>query len=275
MHSCIYEGTVSHRRHEPVDHQFQYRLFMLYLDLDEIPSLVGRRALLGDTGKGLRSFLRADHLFDPAIPLAEEVRALVGQETGHEPGGPIRLLTQLRYFGYYMSPLNLYYCFDAGGERVETVVAEVNNTPWKERHCYVLWSGNRLDGSDELAFSHPKNFHVSPFMDMDMQYRWRLSQPDSALTIHLANTRNSHVEFEAGLSLLRRPLDRPNLRRMSLKYPMMTAKICAAIYFQALKLWWKKCPSYTHPKKHGEPAQVTPATQCQSCLPASKKQKAQ
>ncbi len=273
MHSCIYEGTVSHRRHVPVNHQFQYRLFMLYLDLAELPSLVGSSALIGDTAKGLRSFLRADHLFDPSMPLDEEVRALVRQETGHAPGGPIRLLTQLRYLGYYMSPLNLYYCFDAEGERIETVVAEVNNTPWKERHCYVLWQGNRLEGAGKLSFSHPKDFHVSPFMDMDMQYRWRLSQPGTALTIHVANTRDTQVEFEAGLSLLRRPLDRPYLRRMSLRYPMMTAKICAAIYFQALKLWWKKCPSYTHPKKHSSTPHATQVTQGQSFPPVRKSPK--
>ncbi|MCC7338196.1 MAG: DUF1365 domain-containing protein [Pirellulaceae bacterium] len=260
MYSCIYEGTVSHRRHEPVDHQFQYRLFMVYLDLDEMPALVGRRALIGASGRALRSFLRDDHLFHPALPLEEEVRLIVHQQTGHEVTGPIRLLTQLRYFGYYMSPLNLYYCFEADGKRVETVVAEVNSTPWNERHCYVLWSGNKKIETSGLAFTHAKNFHVSPFMDMDMQYHWRLTPPDSALTIHLANVRNSRVEFEAGLSLQRRPLDRPNLHRMSWRYPMMTGKICAAIYFQALKLWWKKCPSYPHPKKSSSATQTTRTT---------------
>lgn len=249
MHSCLYEGTVSHRRHVPVDHQFQYRLFMVYLDLDEIPAVVGRRALIGETGRVVRSFLRSDHLFQPAVPLADEVRSIIHEQTGHELSGPIRLLTQLRYFGYYMSPLNLFYCFEPDGKRVEAVVAEVNSTPWNERHCYVLWSGSRLSESSELAFTHAKEFHVSPFMDMDMQYHWRLTQPDSTLKIHLANARDLRVEFEAGLSLQRRPLDRPSLNRMSLRYPMMTGKICAAIYLQALKLWWKKCPSYPHPKK--------------------------
>lgn len=261
MHSCIYEGTVSHRRRVPVDHSFQYRLFMVYLDLDELESFTGRRSLIGTTKWSVRSFLRSDHLFDPAISLIEEVRNLICEQTGQTPAGPIRLLTQLRNFGYYMSPLNLYYCFDESGHEVETVVAEVNNTPWNERHCYVLWSGNRLEGANALRFSHLKNFHVSPFMDMNMTYRWRLARPADALTVHLANLRDSQVVFEAGMSLKRRPLDRHNLSRMTLKYPLMTAKIVAAIYFQALKLWWKKCPTYLHSKKQSESAQSPTCTQ--------------
>ncbi len=271
MHSCIYEGTVSHRRHVPVKHQFQYRLFMVYLDLDEIPALVGKHALIKTTGRSLCAFCRSDHLFNPAIPLATEVRAIIQEQTGECSTGPIRMLTQLRYFGYYMSPINLFYCFDAAGNRVETVVAEVNNTPWNERHCYVLWSGNRRGRFNELTFEHPKTFHVSPFMDMDMQYGWRLTQPDTALKIHLANARNSTVEFEAGMSLQRRSLDRPTLRCMFLRYPMMTAKICAAIYLQALKLWWKKCPAYTHPKKRNQSVPMTQSGQYQSHAATSEK----
>lgn len=253
MLSCIYEGTVSHRRREPVEHQFQYRLFMVYLDLDELPELVGRRGIIRSHRFASRSLLRQDHLYKPSLPLADEVRSLVAERTGQAPAGPIRLLSQLRYFGYYMSPLNLFYCFDASGEKVETIVAEVNNTPWNERHCYVLWSGNSTGAGESLEFQHPKDFHVSPFMGMDMQYLWRLATPGATLKVHLANAQNAQTIFEAGMSLQRQPLTRQNLRRMTMRYPLMTAKILTAIYFQALQLWWKKCPSYTHPMKLSPP----------------------
>lgn len=248
MHSCIYEGTVTHRRREPVEHQFRYRLFMVYLDLDELPSLVGPRGLISGSKHASRSFLRSDHLFDPSQSLADEVRNLIQQRTGFRSHGPIRLLTQLRCFGYYMSPLNLFYTFDERDQRVEYIVAEVNNTPWNERHCYVLWDGNREGGADELQFAHAKEFHVSPFMGMDMRYRWTLSTPGSVLQTHLANSYGSKQLFAAGMTLERRELSRQNLRRITLRYPVMTAQISAAIYYQALKLWWKKCPVHTHPK---------------------------
>ncbi len=249
MHSCIYEGTVTHRRTEPVNHWFQYRLFMVYLDLDELPAVVSRQGMIADGRHTSRSFLRSDHLFDTSKSLSSEVRELVQSHTGQTSRGPIRLLTQLRYFGYYMSPLNLYYLFDEDGMTVEFIVAEVNNTPWKERHCYVLWQGNGTQRETNWNCSHPKEFHVSPFMDMNMEYRWHVTKPGEGLAVRLANFQAHEQLFEASMKLQRRTLNRQQLRRMTLRYPLMTVQIVAAIYLQALKLWWKQCPSYTHPKK--------------------------
>ncbi len=249
MHSCIYEGRVAHRRHSPLTHQFDYRLYMAYLDLDELPQLLAHPSIISTRRYAPASFDRDVHLRETTGPLGEATRQLVEDHTGVRPQGPIRLLTQLRYFGHFFSPLNLYYCFDANGEDVDAVVAEVSNTPWGEQHCYVLWEGNRVAHDAGLHFMHPKSFHVSPFMDMNMDYRWRLSEPRSNLKVHLANLSDGEMIFDATMSLTRRPLTRQKLTAMFLRYPMMTAQITAAIYWQALLLWWKKCPFYSHPKK--------------------------
>lgn len=249
MYSCIYEGTVTHRRFEPVAHQFQYRLFMVSLDLAELPSLVAPGGLIANNKFSGRSFLRSDHLFNDSQSLETEIREIVFQQAGIHPKGPIRLLTQLRYFGTYFSPINLFYIYDEQDEHIEYIVAEVNNTPWQERHCYLLWEGNGTVGLDELRFSHPKQFHVSPFMEMDLEYRWRLSKPDAHLSVQLANFEDSKELFSARMELKRRVLDRQQLRRMTFRYPLMSLQIITAIYYQALKLWWKQCPVYYHPKK--------------------------
>jgi hypothetical protein len=164
------------------------------------------------------------------------------------PEGPIRLLTQLRYFGYYFSPLNLFYCYDEEGLRIEAVVAEVNNTPWNEQHCYVLWQGNRIAGERRLRFRHPKAFHVSPFMGMESQYDWRLSEPGEHVVVHIATSQQGQRQFDASMSLRRRPLARAELRSALIRYPWMTARIMTAIYYQAWRLWLKKVPFFPHPR---------------------------
>ena len=258
QHSCIYEGRVWHRRNAPVAHQFQNRLFMVYLDLAELAQLVGDGRLIGDRKMAGRSFLNSDHLFDETRSMRDEVRHVIEQQTGIRPNGPIRLLTQLRYFGHYFSPLNMFYVYDENDERVEFVLAEVSNTPWNERHYYTLWHGNQTGDRTSLRFSHPKEFHVSPFMGMDLEYRWNLTQPGDDLSIQLSNLRDDEVLFSAGMKLKRRELTNQQLNRMTLRYPVMTAQIVAAIYYQAFRLWWKKCPFYKHPKKPDSTSKAPP-----------------
>jgi hypothetical protein len=245
--SCIYEGHVQHRRLSPIAHRFSYALYMLYVDLAEWPALAG-------SGIGLRtaflspvSFRREDHLGDPAVPLAQAVHDLVRARTGWRPAGPVRLLTLPRNVGYYFSPLNLYFCFDGSGVTVEAVVAEVTNTPWLERHWYVLWEGNRIGGPQPLRFRHPKDFHVSPFMDMDAQYEWQLSPPGERLGVFIASLSEGRRFFDVSLALERRELNRGTLRRTLARHPWMTARVTQAIYWQALGLWLKRSPFHAHP----------------------------
>lgn len=247
MLSCVYEGHVRHRRLSPVEHRFRYGLYLLYLDLEELPALLKGGVGLSGAFFSPGSFLRRDHLGAPAIPLAESVRALVRERTGWTPAGPIRLLTLLRCFGYYFNPLSLYYCFDTTGRTVEAVVAEVTNTPWLERHWYVLWEGNRIGPAGSLRFREPKKFHVSPFMDMDADYDWRLSPPGPRLSVCLDSSRAGQRFFAVTMVLKRRTLSRGLMVRMPLCYPWMTLRVSQAIYWQAARLWWKKCPFFTHP----------------------------
>ena len=248
MHSCLYEGYVRHRRLSPAAHVFRYRLYLVYLDLDEMRTLLEGKYGLGRGAFSPASFRRTDHLGDPQMPLADAVRQLVEERTGWRPAGPIRLLKPLRNWGQYFSPLSLYYCFDSAGEKVEGVVAEVTNTPWRERHWYVLWQGNRVGEPPELRFRHPKAFHVSPFMAMEQSYDWRFTDPAAALTVHMENFEAGRKLFDATMVMRRRPITGPQLARVLVGYPLMTVKVVAAIYCQALRLWWKRTPFHPHPK---------------------------
>ena len=245
MQSCVYEGRVEHERAAPVAHAFGYRLFMLYLDLDELPNVFAGRWLWSARRPALAWFRRADYLGDPREPLAASVRRAVAAATGHTPSGPIRLLTHLRYFGYCFNPVSFYYCFDAAGATVETIVAEVHNTPWNERHCYVLDAA----GGPARRFTTAKALHVSPFMPMDVEYDWAFSAPAERLTVAMRCVRAGERQFSAALDLRRREIDGSTLATMLARYPFMTAKVIAAIYWQALRLWSRGCRGYVHPSK--------------------------
>jgi DUF1365 family protein len=226
----------------PVVHAFRYRLFMLYLDLDELPGVFAGRWLWSTERRALARFRREDHVGEPREPLGKSVRDLVERDTGRRPEGPIRLLTHLAYFGYCFNPVSFYYCFDAAGRTVETVVAEVNNTPWGERHCYVLDAG----GAPAQRFATTKELHVSPFMPMDVRYEWLFGAPGDRLTVAMACDRGGERIFTAGLALERRELTGGALARALIIHPAMTLRVIAAIHWQALQLWWKGCRVYDH-----------------------------
>ncbi|MCA9295145.1 MAG: DUF1365 domain-containing protein, partial [Phycisphaerales bacterium] len=164
MKSCMYEGWVRHRRRSTPEHAFRYRMFMMWLDLGELDDVFRGRWLWSTRRPALAWFRRADYLGDPARPLDEAVRDLVQDRTGRRPVGPIRLLTHLRYFGYIMNPVSFYYCWSEDESRVETIVADVTNTPWNERHAYVLDGGMNSGDLQHQRFRFNKEFHVSPFM---------------------------------------------------------------------------------------------------------------
>ncbi len=249
MHSCLYVGQVKHRRFAPRPHAFSYRLFMVYLDLAELPRLFERRWLWSARGPNLAWFRRADHYGDPERPLDQEIRDLVASRTGRRPVGPIRLLTHLRYFGLGFNPVSFYYCYQLDGETLEAIVAEVNNTPWGEQHCYVLPAAENLGDAERQNFEQRTEFSVPPFMYLDMEYHWRLTRPGRRLQVHIENHQRGGKLFDASLGLERRPLSASQLAGVLVRFPLITAKVVVTIYYQALRLWLKKTPIVDHPRK--------------------------
>jgi uncharacterized protein len=215
--SALYEGWVRHRRLEPVKHEFRYGLFMAYLDLDELPELLDRVPLWSARRPAPAWFRRRDYL-----------------DVEHD--GPVRLLTHVRTFGHLFNPVSLYYCFDRSGEQVEKVVAEVTNTPWGEKHTYVL---------DGLEATLDKQLHVSPFLGMGAEYHVRLTTPADLLRVHMESRREGRVNFDATLALRKRELSAGPL----LRYPFMTLRVLAGIYGQAVRLKLKGAPYHPHPAR--------------------------
>ncbi len=264
MASAIYEGSVRHRRYSPKSHEFSYQVFMAYIDLSEIDQVFSQTPLWSHSSWALASFHRKDFFDgDTSTSLYEAVANKVESELGRRPTGPIRMLTNLRYFGYIINPITCYYCFDESGKNLEAVVAEVTNTPWKQRCHYVLDFYNDAD-IDKKSAVFDKTMHVSPFQPMGLVYTWKGKKPEKDLLVHLdvhrketaINEANGNqvgsLELDATLVLKRLPMNSSNMNSILWRYPWMTVKVFLAIYWQAVKLFVKRMPFYSNLPENGK-----------------------
>lgn len=225
---------------------------MMYLDLAELPTVFDDRWFWSSRRPAPAWFRREDYLGDPETDLDQAVRETAESLTGFRPAGPIGVLTHLRYLGFVMNPVTFYYCFGSDGETVETILAEITNTPWGERHTYAL----RGDGDGACGATHrfAKEFHISPFMDMDHEYAWRFSDPGEKLVVHMENRVAGDKLFDASLSLRRVEMTGLAMAATLVRHPWMTARVAAGIYWQALRLRLKNVPYHEHPASVGVPS---------------------
>jgi DUF1365 family protein len=236
--SAIYSGKVSHRRVYPKLHAFDYDIFLYWLKLSELSTLSQQVKGFADARikRAIVSFRRSDYLGNPDLPLEQAALARMEELHGDTLSGDVFLLGQVRTFGLYFSPVNFYYLRGPCGTFTH-MLAEVSNTPWNQRHHYLVDLQDQKDCD--------KAFHVSPFNPVDMTYHWRVAQPNENLRLHLSCSQETK-HFEAALDMKRVPLNSQSLRHSLLSIPSMTIKTVAGIYWQALKLFIKRVPIYTH-----------------------------
>lgn len=244
-HSALYFGTVRHRRRDAIGHRFRVRTCFVFLDLDEVERAFAGRWWWSARRPAPARFRRGDYFGAPGTPLAEAVRDAVAKRTGVRPDGAVRVLTTLRTFGYSFNPVSIYYCFDAG-DRCVAALAEITNTPWRERHHYVLGA---QPGRRALRARFPKQFHVSPFQPMAQDYEWVIAPPGDTLAVHMKNLERGRPVFDATLVACRRPWTTWNLLRAAVLHPCAAVAVVLRIYWQAARLWWKGAPFHAHPQR--------------------------
>lgn len=255
MYSSIYQGKLRHRRFYPKQHEFSYESTLFYIDLDELPDLFEGVRGWSLERRNLGCFRRADYLGDAAQPLKDEVKKECTKLLGYSPHGAVRMLTSLRMWGMCFNPVTFYYLFEVDNDKPSVILAQVNNTPWDERHIYAL----ECDAdTGKINTEFDKQFHVSPFNPLNMRYHWISTAPGEQLVVHMENhaaisestseSKNALRHMDATLTMARKPWDKQHLQRLLWQQPWITLKVPVAIYWQALKLFLKGVPFYSHQK---------------------------
>jgi hypothetical protein len=244
MESGFYFGTIRHRRFRPVRHEFTYGLFMVFVDIDRIPELTRISRLLSYNRLNWATYDDRDHFGDPRLPLRQRLERDAEAHDLSLPDGPVFLLTHLRYLGYGFNPISFYYCYDSS-DRLRLILAEVNST-FGESHNYWLSPGNQLSAANSMRYKQSKAMHVSPFMSMKLDYTFTFTPPGETLIAHMDTVEDGAAFFDATLKVAYHPWSARSLHRALLTFPWMTAKVIAAIHWQAFRLWLKKVPVFPY-----------------------------
>ena len=246
MDNAVATGRVWHLRRTPQRHRFSYGLYFTLFDVDQIDALCTASPWWSRDRFNLVTVRRSDFLRPHRRSLSDAVRDRVEEDCKVRPSGQVLLLTHLRQWGTCFNPVSFYLCLDGGGE-LEFIVSEIHNTPWGQRHTYVLDA--RDQSGPDYRFRFAKTFHVSPFLPMHLDYDWRFSLTRERIGVHMSVMDGDSECFAAGMQLALSPLDRHSMRSMPMRYPFLTLRVLAAIYWQALRLWLRRTPFFGHPDK--------------------------
>ena len=232
--ACLYESEVMHQRFFKANYRFRYRVFSLLLDIDRLDEIEQRSALFSRNRFNLLSFYDADHLPDGDKDLRQWAEGILGRGGIDGSRLTIRLLCFPRVLGWVFNPLSLWYC-ESGDGRPKAIIAEVRNT-FGERHCYLLKPAAGQSGWP-LRQSHRKDFHVSPFIQMDAHYDFRLSRPADRLRVVIREFQDDELMLVATQIGRQRPFSSAECLKQLARVPLQTAKVLLAIHWHALRIW--------------------------------------
>ncbi len=243
MHA-IYQGTIAHTRFSSKLHRFTYKTNMLYLDLDELQSAFLGKLFWGYNKPNLASFYRSDFYGDKRKTIKNSIQSLLLNKINLHHKGKVFLLTTIRYFGFAFNPVSFYYCFDESSN-IQAIISHITNTPWNEKHVYVHDCRNKPSMSKKFEFD--KDFHVSPFMPMNINYSWVFSPPKDFLYVSMDSYNNDKLIFNATLKMTKKAWSNFILNKILFLSLPMSIKSTVLIYFNALILFIKRAKFFPHP----------------------------
>lgn len=241
--NMLYSGTVRHRRFAPKTHEFKYKLYYFYLNPNDISDLCKNIVYLSCEQFNYLSFKQKNYIGGKKANIYDAVEKLLSEHNVTR-SSDIYMMAQLAHFGYCFNPISLYFTYE--GDKLQSLIADVHNTPWGEKHAYVLTKPS-FSKPPFYQYQFKKALHVSPFMQMDFMYHFNVKVTEDNFVLHMKNMKQDYRYFDATLNLTGEPLTTATLKRLVFKHPLMAQKIVLGIYWQACKLFLKQIPFVSHP----------------------------
>lgn len=241
--ACLYQARVMHRRARPAPYRFVYRVFSLLVDIDQLDELHKQSSLLSVNRFNLVSFYESDHLPEGETSLRGWIDGVLRSHQIDPARLTVKLLCFPRILGWVFNPLSIWYCMDRQGVP-RAIVCEVRNT-FGERHCYLLRPG--VDAAWPVREQCQKQFHVSPFIEMDAQYHFCLDEPGERLRVLIKEYQDEQLLLVASQTGVAQALTTASLLRQLLRVPLQTVRVLVGIHWQALKIWLRGTPFNSKP----------------------------
>jgi len=241
------DGWVVHDRRVPKVHRFKYNMCWCLFDLDHVSAWMTENSWWRHNGFALFSLYDRDYLTKETLPIKQKVINHLRKEQGVEFSGEVFLFTHPRFLGYGFNSVSFYFCYQQ--QNLKYILAEINNTPWGEKHVYVFAADDAKKATQVNTFAFDKAFHISPFAPMDINYLWRFEVSPEQIKVKMQLHRKDVNVMNVYLDTKITPFMENSNNRYLLKKPFQPWKMSLGIYWQALKLWIKRVPFYSHPDK--------------------------
>lgn len=263
LENSLVNGWIRHRRYYPKRHEFEYDMHWTLLDLDKVEQQfelsrlwsVERFNLVSYRTKDFHQGLsdnRVGHSKSASQANKQAVINSIKERTGKTFSGKVFMLSHLRSYGYNFNSACFYFCYNQN--QLQFIICEITNTPWGERHSYILDCEEKprtANPGDVFQFEFSKAFHVSPFIQMDMTYRWTFKLSKQNVRVHMVVLKEDKEKyFDATFTGEFIPLNKKAMTRVATRYALQPLKMSLSIYWQAFKLWLKRVTFYEHPKHH-------------------------
>ncbi len=239
-------GHVVHHRQHPKKHRFKYHMSWCLFNLSQLDQTIKNNRWFSLNAFNLISIKNKDYINDEQVSIKDKIHDYLVSQTQHPFDGQVYLFTHPRFLGCGFNSVNFYLCYE--NKQLSYIVSEINNTPWGQKHLYFHDLKCDSQHAHDATFRFSKSFHISPFAEMDIDYAWNFKITDQQFDVSMQLDQKGKTIMNVVLKTQLQPMTDKNQLKWMITRPFQGIKMLSGIYWQALKIWLKGIPFFSHPK---------------------------